>query len=210
MRVEKAFVGARGVDSVQFSMGGSATQAEALKRKGIDFFVGYLGAMNAARLAAVLAAGLAFMPVTYAGEYEDGAEDEIAQLKALGVPQGTTVWLDLEGQKAFDTPSAQLIAKINAWADKIIAAGYLPGLYIGSPQPLTGDELAKLKVVRYWKAPSRVFDHDGKAWDGPSAIGFCMWQMWPSVMWFDTNIFLDVDFIGQDFKGRVPTWVVAD
>ena len=211
MNVEKAFVGARGVDSVGFSKAGTAAQARRLRETGIDCLVGYLGSMNRARLDYVLDAGLAYMPVTYAGEYFDGPADELAHLKALAIPIGTTVWLDLEGEKSHKWPPADLILKINTWARAIQAAGYIAGLYVGSPQPLTGDELARLAVTRYWKAPSRVLDRHGKAWDGPSGIGFCMWQMWPQRFWpndTDPNrVHVDVNIIGQDFRERVPTWV---
>ncbi len=205
--VEKAEVGARGVDSYPYSLGGSFAQAQALKASGIDFFVGYLGSLDAARLGHILDAGLAFMPVTLAGEYFDGPADELAHLKHLNIPPGVTVWLDLEGPKSFKHPPQDLINLTDKWATAIAAAGYMPGLYIGSPQPLTGDELAKLKVVRYWKAPSRIFDRNGKAWDGPSSIGHCMFQMWPQGNWRDTGVFVDVNIVGQDFRERVPTWL---
>ena len=122
MRVEPAFVGARGVDSLPFSQGGTAAQAQALAARGVDFFVGYLGAMSAGRLAAVLDAGLAFMPVTFAGAVFNGAEDELAQLAHLGIPLGTTVWLDLEGAKTLTVPIDVLTRQVNDWAAKIAAA----------------------------------------------------------------------------------------
>lgn len=208
MRTEKAFVGARGVDSLPFSRGGTQEQAKALASRGVDFFVGYLGAMSAARLAHVLDAGLAFMPVTFAGEYFDGAADEIAQLKGLGIPLGTTVWLDLEGEKSWRWDAADLQRLINAWAKAISAGGWLPGLYVGSPQPLTGPELARLAVVRYWKAPSLVLDRNGKDWSEPPGVGWCMQQMWPQGVFRDTGVFVDANIIGEDRKGRVPTWCV--
>lgn len=205
MQSETAFVGARGVDSFPYSLGGTCAQARALKASGVDFFVGYLGRMNPERLGFILDAGLAFMPVTVANTY-DGVRSAL-QAKALGLPAGCTVWLDLEGKTAYETPPSQLIAKINTWADAIKAAKYEPGLYVGSPQPLTGEELWKLNVVRYWKAPSRVFDRFGRPWDGPEKCGFCMWQMWPQHTWKDTGVFVDVNMIGQDHLGRLPTWV---
>jgi hypothetical protein len=205
MIVEKAFVGARGIDSLPFSQAGTAAEAKRLATAGTDFVVGYLGAMTPKRLQDILSAGLAFMPVTYAGAYANGATDEIAQLKALGIPQGCTVWLDLEGPKAFKCPPGELIATINMWADAISSAGYIPGLYVGSPQPLTSGELYGLRVVRYWNALSREADRNG-ALAEPSC-GWCMWQMHPSVTW--GGVWSDVNMIGQDFKGRLPSWVVA-
>lgn len=208
MKVSEAFIGARGVDSLPFSQSGTQDQAHALKRAGVDFVVGYLGSINPARLAYVLDAGLAFMPVTFAGEYFDGARDEISHLKALRIPPGVTVWLDLEGRKSYDWPASDLISLIDTWANTIKLEGYIPGLYVGSPQPLTGPELAKLAVTRYWKAPSLVLDRNGKDWSEPPGCGWCMQQMWPQGFFRGTGVFVDVNIIGQDRKGRVPTWMI--
>ena len=211
MIVEKAFVGARGVDSLPFSQSGTAAQARRLKETGIDFLVGYLGSINRTRLDYVLDAGLAFMPVTFAGEYFDGPADELAHLKALGIPAGATVWLDLEGEKSFKHPVPDLTKKINDWARTIQKAGYIAGLYVGSPQPFTADELARLAVTRYWKAPSKVIDRNGKSWDEPTGLGWCSLQAWPQRFWpNDTDphrVWVDVDFIFHDRRERVPTWV---
>lgn len=206
LTTKPANVGSRGVDSLPFSGGGTTAQAQALKAAGVEFFVGYLGAMNPARLAAVFAAGLAFMPVTFAGEYEDGAADEVAQLKALGIPAGASVWLDLEGMKAFKSDPAQLIAKINAWADTIAAGGWMPCLYVGVPQPLTSAELYALRVVRYWRGQGSIRDRNN-ALAEPAGCGWCMTQMFPSVTW--GGVLVDANIIGQDYKARVPAWVVG-
>lgn len=205
MRTELAFVGARGVDSLPYSQGGTAAQAQALAAAGIEFFVGYLGAMNTARLGYLLDAGLAFMPVTFADRFDGVAA--VAQCKALGLTPGCTVWLDIEGKNLLNVPSQQVAAQINAWATAVEGAGYQPGLYVGSPQPFTGDELYSLKVKRYWKAPSRVIDRNGKVWDGPGC-GFCCYQLWDSVMWKKTGVFVDVDYVQKDFQGRLPSWTV--
>lgn len=210
MKVEPAFVGARGVDSLPFSQGGSALQADALKVSGIDFFVGYLGAMNAARLSYVLDAGLAFMPVSFAGEYKDGAADEIAQLRALGIPLGASVWLDLEGLDAWNMDPIELMRLINNWGKDILKAGWLPCLYVGAPQPLTGKQLQSLAVYRYWLGIGRCVGKDGK--DSYPDSGWCMYQLWHNqkngMLWKDTGVFVDVNAIQCDHRGRVPIWVV--
>jgi len=204
MKTEKAFVGARGIDSLAFSQGATHSSACALKNSGIDFVFGYLGVMNKERLAHVLDAGMAFMPVTTASAY-DGAL-AATRLKALDLPAGVTVWLDLEGKAAFDTPAPDLILKINKWADMVKLAGFDPGLYVGSPQPLTSEELYLLRVDRYWNAMSRESDRRGAL--AEPKCGWCCWQVGPSVMWKDTGVFVDVNIIGQDFFGRFPSWVV--
>ena len=217
MKAETAFVGARAVDSLPFSMGGSEAQACALARTGVDCMIGYLGYMTPERLRMVLRQGLAFMPVTTAGEYEDGAADECAQLRALGIPKGVTVWLDLEGMKAYKTSPPDLIAKINAWADAITAGGWMPGLYVGAPQPLTSRELYQLRVVRYWWGLGKPVDRNA-ALVYPDC-GWCMIQQWHGggsegrppggMFWRDSGVFVDTNGIQRDHKNRLPVWVVA-
>lgn len=211
MKTAKAFVGARGVDSLPFSQGGTRMQANALKATGIDFFVGYLGAMNKSRLAAVLDAGLAFMPVTLAGEYTDGAADELAQLAALDIPKGTTVWLDLEGLKAWRTDPPVLIDLLAKWANAVKGAGYVAGLYVGAPQPLTGRELYALPFTNYWLGIGRCVDRTGN--DAYPQCGWCMRQDWHNqgngMLWKNTGVLVDTNSIQCDHAGRLPTWVVA-
>ncbi len=213
MKVEKAFVGARLVDSLPFSKGGTAEQAVALKRTGVDGLIGYLGAMNSKRLGYVLDAGLSFMPVTFAGEYKDGAADEIAQLKALDIPKGTTVWLDLEGLDAWNTPVDELENLIESWATNIVDAGYMAGLYVGAPQPFTGRQLYMLKnITRYWLGIGRCVGKDGL--DAYPKCGWCLRQDWHGqgngMLWKDTGVFVDTNGVQCDHFGRLPAWVVAD
>lgn len=208
MIVEPAEVGARGVDSLPFSQGGTASEAMALKAEGIDFFVGYHTAMNTSRLSYILDAGLAFMPVTFGGSVAFDPGPSIRSLRALGIPSNTTVWLDLEGKFLLDQPAQYWISKIQAWHSAHATEGYNTGIYVGSPQPFTGPELYALPVTRYWCAPSKVLDRNGVEWAGP-ACGWCMRQDWPSKMWRQSGVFVDVDHIGQDYRSRVPNWVVA-
>ena len=203
MICQKAFVGARGIDSLPFSQSGTGTQANLLKKAGIDFFVGYLGAVTPIRVQAVLAAGLAFMPVTFANVFDGGKA--AAQCMNLGLPTGCTVWLDIEGQDVYHHP-AELIASINGWADAVARSGYQPGLYVGSPQPLTSEELYSLKVVRYWDALSEEYDRNGHL--ARPKCGFCMKQLNPSRDW--AGVWSDIDIVEQDFFGRLPSWVVSE
>jgi hypothetical protein len=200
MKSESAFVGARGVDSYPFSIGGSAQQAIDLKKSGIDFFVGYLGCMNVERMKYILDAGLAFMPVTLAAAYNGKAA--VQQCKGLSLPVGTTVWLDVEGKTAWETPAPELMTKINTWANDVASAGYVPGIYVGAPQPLSSKELYSLRVVRYWKGIGRTVDKTGSL--AEPSCGWCMTQMYPSVHW--AGVFVDVNIIGQDYKTRLPSW----
>ncbi len=206
MKAAQSKVGQVVVDSLPFSQSGTAAQAIALKASGVDAVAGYLGVISADRLKSILAAGLAFLPVTLAGEYNDGPNDEIGQLKALGIPAGVTVFLDLEGLSSFKADPAGLIVKIDAWASAVSAAGYVPGLYVGVPQPLTSEELWKLKVSRYWRGQGSVRDRNNVLAE-PSGCGWCVTQMYPSHTRGDT--WVDSNMIGHDYRGRTPSWVVA-
>jgi len=194
MIAKLAYVGARGCDSVQFSQGGGVHEAQALADLGLDYFCGYLGSITPARLQAILAAGMAFMPVTYAEQF-DGVRT-VAQCEALGLPAGVTVWLDLEGSDLTDAYATA--AKINLWARAVTAAGYQPGLYVGAPQPFTAAQLYALGVVRYWRSPAAIPEPQ---------CGYCAIQLWPSVTW--AGLLIDIDVVQQDRQGRLPTWAVA-
>ncbi len=211
MKIERAFVGARVIDSLPFSEGATGNSALALKASGVDGVVSYLSVINASRLAHILDAGLAWMPVTLAGEYEDGAEDELAQLAQLGVPKGATVWLDLEGLKAYRSDPLALQGKLTHWARRILAGGWMPGLYVGAPQPLTSGELYSLPFVRYWWGLGRCVDRFGKL--AEPTCGWTMVQQYHGqklgMMWKDTGVFVDTNGVQCDYHGRLPVWVVG-
>lgn len=193
-----ATVGARVVDSLPFSEGGTPAQALALRAAGVDALVGYLGAMTPPRLGYLTDAGLAFMPVTFAGHY-DGAI-AVAQCRALGLPAGTTVWLDLEGQEAFGE-GAGITPKLAAWATTVKAAGFVPGLYVGVPQPLMSAELFALPFERYWRGQGSIRDRFNAL--AEPTCGWSMVQAYPQHM--RAGVLVDDDMVQQDYRGRVPT-----
>lgn len=204
MKTEAAKVGARGIDSLPFSMGGTAAQAKALKADGIDFVVGYLGVINATRVQYVLDAGLAFMAVTLGGRYD--GPTAVQQIKGLGLSENSSVWLDLEGLDAFHTDPTVLASKVNDWSKAIVVAKQMPCLYVGVPQPFTSDELWSLATVRYWRGQGSIRDRKG-ALAEPTRCGWCQTQMYPSVV--RDGVLVDFNIIGQDYLQRVPNWVVA-
>jgi hypothetical protein len=204
MRTEPAFVGAMCVDSLPFSVGGTAAQAKALRSAGVDAVYGYLGVISAQRVRLILDAGMAFMPVTLAAHYDGLAS--IAQCRSLGVTPGVTVCLDVEGMTAFRSDPIALAKTIDAWADPVDAAGFMPGGYFGSPQPFTSEEMWALHVKRYWRGQGRIVDrHNALA--EPTKSGWCVTQIYPSVQ--RGGVLVDVDVVGQDYLGRVPSWMIG-
>lgn len=178
-----------------------APYAAALKSAGMSFAVRYLGSVSGEEVRTILAAGLAFMPVTYAKAYSGmGA---INQLRMLSLPEGCTVWLDLEGETS---APPDIIAKVNAWAGQIQAGGYEAGLYVGAGCVLTSEELYGLKVTRYWDSCSVELDRYGRR--AAPKCDFCCVQLRP----YNTTVagvVVDVDVIQRDASGRLPTWVTA-
>jgi hypothetical protein len=162
----------------------------------------YLGTMTAGSLANLLAAGLGYVPVTYADAFDGGTT--VSELQKLGVPQGVTVLLDVEGPGIMADP-AGLITKINAWGDTVQAVGYIAGVYIGSPQPLTSAELSALRVFRYMRGQGSIRDRNG-ALAEPSQ-GWCAIQAWPSQTW--AGVWADVDFAWEDYHSRTLVMCVA-
>lgn len=192
-------VGMRVVDSLPFSMGGSEAGARALKAHGVDAVALYLGAASPALAGSCLASGLGVFGVTFGGHYDGPAA--VAQAKALGLPSGTSVFLDVEGDTAMGLADGELIGKINGWADAVAGAAYLPGLYVGVPQPLTSAALYGTRVVRYWRGQGSIRDRSGAL--AEPTCGWCMTQMWPSQTC--GGILVDWNIVGQDYHGRVPS-----
>lgn len=191
--------GARGVDALTVL---TAAQAAALKANGVDFAVQYLGAATAASALAVASVGLGFMPVTFADRFD--VPSALTELRSLSLPQGVTVWIDLEGIGT-DLPPGQLLGRVAGLATALEQNGYQPGLYYGANGSLTSDEIWQLPTVRYWKGMSRLRDRNGVPVE--PQCGWCMTQLYPSVT--RCGVLVDLDFIGQDFLGRLPTWAIA-
>ena len=205
LRAEKASTGAVVVDSLPFSQSGTAAQARGLWAAGVAGVAVYLGVVNADRVRLLLEVGLGVFPVTLAGEYNDGANDEVAQLRALGLPAGIHVFLDMEGLAAYKTDPPVLISKVNAWADTVRAAGYRPALYVGNPQPLTSQELWALRVELYWRGQGRTVDRNNVLAE-PWGCGWAVTQMFPSRSIGTPPVWVDMNMVGQDYKGRLPVW----
>lgn len=134
------------------------------------------------------------------------AQRDIADLKRLGVPGGVHVFFDLEGVGGGAGSVANLIAHLDAYASAITTAGYIPAVYVGAEALLTSAQLYALGFVLYWHSASRVEDVLG-AEAGPE----CGWSVYQGSI-TEVKLFgveIDWDFIGGDFRGRLPVGVAA-
>jgi hypothetical protein len=166
--------------------------------------------LTAAEAQELLAAGLGLMVVQHVApegwtptadvgrEYGSVAA---AESRKVGVPDGVTIWCDLEGV-ARGTPARQIIDFCNRWHAEVEAAGYDPGLYVGDAAGLTPSQLyASLRFTHYWGAYNLSIDQV------PAVRGLQMKQSArkarDKVPGF--NFAFQVDLVGADALGGRPT-----
>ena len=77
----------------------------------------------------------------------------VDQLKTIGVPKGASLVLDFE---SVDVDEEEAILWVNAWSKAVDDAGYVPGIYVGVPQPISSANLydALPYISHYWKSCS--------------------------------------------------------
>lgn len=198
---KRAFVGARGIDSVELVS--SPDAARRVREAQTDFVLQYLGSVTPAVVQAITGAGLGFMPVTYADKFDAAAT--LLELTQLELPAGVTCWLDVEAIASMNP--RELITRINAWGAAVEGAKGEPGIYVGPGCPLTSLELfhSLTKIHRYWRCGAKIVDRNGQL--AEPSCGFCMAQLYPSITW--GGIFSDLDIVQEDFLGRLPTWASA-
>ena len=182
-------VSAIGFDTIEAITAEHLTELEPDTR--IEFIGRYVDGLTAHELDAILATDRMVTLFTYADEFNPAPR--IAELRALGIPSGVTIWLDVEG--VTQRPDVQ----INTWAAAMRAAGYDPGAYVGAQSLLTAADWTALAVDRYCRSCSYVPE--------PSE-GFCLLQLSPPNQKIGTLI-VDWDVVQADYRGRLPTMIGA-
>jgi hypothetical protein len=176
--------------------------AKWLKASGYDFVVRYLGNLSIGERDVILGAGLGLGLVTFAKEWNGLLA--IQHLSRLDMPQGTTVFLDVED---VEMNSLTLIGAITAWTRPIVNGGFDPGVYLGAKCLLTSEEMFALPVRKYWHSCSRVVDRNGKE-AGPQC-GWVMRQLFPPNVNLPCGLRVDFDVVENDYSDRKVSMVVA-
>jgi hypothetical protein len=118
--------------------------------------------------------------------------------RAVGFPDNVNLWMDLEGI-ADGWPAQNVIDHCNAWYDVVESAGYVPGIYVGMPCGLTGDQLfSNLKFQHYWRSLS------GSTPDIPTR-GY---QMIQSGVGNQSGVDVDLDVTQRDQLGGNAQWLI--
>lgn len=176
-----------GIDCV--SKLGVATAA-GVRASGASFVMRYLGSLDPDELAIILAAGLLCGVVTYADQWDP--EAVVAALEGLSVPAGVCVGIDVESV----AESAAIVAeRIDACANAVAGSSRIPGLYVGSNQPLDGPGLYARTTVRYWRSMSFVPE---------PRCGYCLEQAPTTTI---AGLRCDVNYVRPDYEGRMWTLI---
>ncbi len=207
--VQPASADARGFDTDSVV---TRSEAQEFASQGYRFCLRYLslgqntarGDLTAGEAQNILNAGLALMPVQHVRSpgwiptgtlgSTDGTNAAV-HAQALGVPPGTTIWMDLEGV----APRAEVQAVIDYctnWYAAMKVYQYLPGIYVGANCGLNTQELDALPFDCYWKSFSNV-----------PPIAKHAYQMVQSRAPSTVNgLTVDLDTIHIDGRSRVPQW----
>ncbi len=190
----------------------SSALAQQFYAQGYKFCIRYLslGAEAAKDLSTqeatdILNSGLALMPVQHvrypgwtpnqALGQQDG-QNAGSNAQAVGFPAGVNVWCDLEGVNPAAQPQ-DVIDHCQAWYQAVSAAGYVPGLYVGSAAILTGQQLYSLSFQHYWRSQSKVPDIPTR--------GYQLVQLYPSIT--INGVGIDVDIAQNDGAGGQAQWL---
>lgn len=192
----------------------TADTATSFRGNGFVFAIRYLslttpesaGDLSESEVSTIRTAGLALMAVqhvdspgwvpsaTLGTQHGNAAA---ANAASITLPQGLTIWLDLEGV-ADGTPSDQVIDYCNSWFEVVVQAGYRPGVYVGAECGLTSSELGTaLTCSFFWESGSSVPAVDG--------VGYCMVQQIDSAYVLD-GVSYDRDTVQADEQGATPYW----
>lgn len=201
--VESARPFARGVDTIDAT--DLARLAPLVRAEGFEFAYVYLGGATAAQCQQI-ASVMPIIPVTF-GNRTDPSE-AIGHMTNMRLPatdpttgKPATVLLDAEAQSQ---PFSVLGPIWNAWAAGIQKAKMLAAIYEGEENtPVTGEQYGGLLFTGYWKSASMVPCPTFKG----QPIGWWCTQLLPANHKLQCGLVVDVDAIGQDYKGRVPTWM---
>lgn len=167
---------------------------EKLAQLGFKARGGYVDLVNPEELAVCLKY-MGFFAIGFAHE-----SNLITQVKALGLPEGCTVYQDVEAEAG---PAEAVIARVNACAASL--KGYQAGGYFGAQSLLRSSELTALAVTTYWKGCSRVLDRDNMA--AEPARGYAMVQLRPPNVVLVNGKQFDVSIVADDYCDAMPSFV---
>ena len=153
----------------------------------------------------ILNSGLALMPVQHAHKQgwspnqalgqQDGQEAS-GNADTVGFPDRVNLWCDLEGVNG-SAQAKDVIHYCEAWYEAVSAAGYIPGLYVGSEALLNGRQLYDLPFQHYWRSQSQVPDIPHR--------GYQVVQLSPPIQLNGGRI--DLDVAVNDGQGGAAQWV---
>lgn len=172
--------------------------------------------LSAKEIGGLFNSGLAVMPVQHVESESDwipslekglsNGNNAARAAATLGFPTTTNVWLDLEGvNTAVD--AATVVQYCNTWFDRVKAAGFTPGIYVGWHCGLSPDQLyRKLEFQHYWAAYNLNRDEEPTVRGIQMKQGAAKKSDKPSGVVVD----MDTDVIMADNLGGLPIVYAPD
>jgi hypothetical protein len=190
------------------------TQAKALRDDGFEGCFCYVSELTATDLQTRLGMGLwvgflleglakTTMPTRTLGSQMANAAS--TKLRSLSVPQGPTIFADLESEGGPGTAFDWIAFGTGAGA-ATATCGDMPGAYVAEGIGLTSAELYALPAVRYWKGRARILDRNGQP-----AAPLCDWAVIQGPINFPhpSGVQIDFDTTWEDYRGRSIVVVAA-
>jgi hypothetical protein len=91
------------------------------------------------------------------GMATDRANKMVARLAAAGYPKGSQVFVDIEDNNYPGSTRAGQMKWTQTWAQTVVAAGYVVGVYVGQPNVMTTADFNEVNlpaVSVYWRSQS--------------------------------------------------------
>ena len=178
----------------------SIAAASTLKNAGIGAVGRYLENLSATERDGLFAAGLGILPLSEAPSSPltkdfglARAETLLAKAATIGVPAGAHLMVDFEAQQG---AHADVLAYDEAVTFELARNGYVPLVYVGADQPLSGVELYAIPDAHlYWRGGSLNIPNP--------TCGFAIWQI-PPLDQTISGMHADMNLTGADLRGRQP------
>ena len=151
------------------------------------------------------------------GEGQRSATSTLADARALGIVEGSTLWYDLEGFDATNTHCREsALSFLTAWNRKVAAAGYVTGVYSSAGSGIKVLDEARVQRPGAYTMPDRIWlaRWDGVANTSTSYIAEDGWRPGGRVkqyrgghdeVWGGVRINIDTNFLDLGFGSIAPS-----
>lgn len=182
----------------------SSAMARAAVQAGYVFAVRYVDNLSAGEISTILGAGLALMLVKQApsathytptqGTTDGNSTAQLAQ--GLGIPAGMCIFVDAEN---IQTSQANAEGYLKNWYAAVVAAGFVPGIYVGTTMFSATELYSDFGFQHYWQAGTANVPFVNKR-------GYQLYQQGQATI---AGATVDVDLAQADLLGGKLLWLTS-